>query len=629
MCVIRFAKKCMSYVKKIILKIIRKIRCLFQKNKNVSDEEKNIYEVLKYDELYEKVCNYDIVSFDIFDTLITRTVYDPVDLFKLMEQKLNINSFVEKRKNAEIEAINKLKKDVNIDEIYKSYKELYKIPSNKLDKIKTLEKELELQLCIPRSDMLKLVKKLVNNQRRIILVSDMYLDKTTIIRMLEKCGYNENMFKDIYISNDINKRKDNKKMWKYIHKIYRKYKIIHLGDNNNSDVLFPMKYKIDAVKIMSPRNLLMKTELYEPLLPYIENRTTSDSLFLGIMINRKMFNSPFSDLKIHSIGDFGYIFHAPVLNEFLKFINDKTKNIDELLFLAREGYYLQKLYKDYNNLYNIKNKKNIYFLASRKATHTATIYDDMDIYRLKEFKGTFKSFMNQIFDIEVDDESKIVIPDDIELVKKKLRPYIKKILKNSEKERNVYLKYIEENIGQYHNKKIAIVDLGYSGTIQLNLTRLTKREMTGIYLTNSTNIKKYSKNSKLLYYFDIKENDYYKNILYYSLLLEFFLSAPHGQLQKFEIKCGKIKPIFNNEVLSKKKEADLEKIYNQVKIYMKDLKDITDVYDVNISKELLTAFYKNIIDSNIISQNVKDCFNFMDSFETSSSKNIFKWINKY
>ncbi len=60
--------------------------------------------------MYNTLCKYDIISFDIFDTLITRNMYEPNDIFKLMEEKLNIESFTEKRQLAENEARKILKK---------------------------------------------------------------------------------------------------------------------------------------------------------------------------------------------------------------------------------------------------------------------------------------------------------------------------------------------------------------------------------------------------------------------------------------------------------------------------------------------------------------------------------------
>ena len=51
---------------------------------------------------------YEIISFDIFDTLIKRNVIDPVDIFKIVQERFNkkhinemITDFFEKRVGTE------------------------------------------------------------------------------------------------------------------------------------------------------------------------------------------------------------------------------------------------------------------------------------------------------------------------------------------------------------------------------------------------------------------------------------------------------------------------------------------------------------------------------------------------
>ena len=63
--------------------------------------------------------DYDIVCFDIFDTLITRSVEKPTDIFVVMQRLYNIDDirWSINRINAEIIARKKYNKDVNIDEI--------------------------------------------------------------------------------------------------------------------------------------------------------------------------------------------------------------------------------------------------------------------------------------------------------------------------------------------------------------------------------------------------------------------------------------------------------------------------------------------------------------------------------
>lgn len=62
----------------------------------------------------------EIVSFDIFDTLLVRKVTHPKDLFKLIESELNAEGFYHVRIFAELRARAQLKKeDVSIKDIYR------------------------------------------------------------------------------------------------------------------------------------------------------------------------------------------------------------------------------------------------------------------------------------------------------------------------------------------------------------------------------------------------------------------------------------------------------------------------------------------------------------------------------
>ena len=70
-------------------------------------------------------------------------------------------------------------------------------------------------------------------------------------------------------------------------------------------------------------------------------------------------------------------------------------------------------------------------------------------------------------------------------------------------------------------------------------------------------------------------------------------------------------------------------IYKQVKSYIKDLHNISSIYDMEINKDLIITLYTSIVDSDIISRDVKDAFNFMDSFDSSQMRNVFKIISKY
>ena len=68
----------------------------------------------------KKIASYEIISFDIFDTMLLRDVPNPQDIFTVIEQKYKIKNFKKRRINAENLARKFSKQnEVTINDIYK------------------------------------------------------------------------------------------------------------------------------------------------------------------------------------------------------------------------------------------------------------------------------------------------------------------------------------------------------------------------------------------------------------------------------------------------------------------------------------------------------------------------------
>lgn len=615
-------------MKKILKKIFRKLPLSFRKRikkvlkKNINKDKLTINDIVKTSK------KYDIISFDIFDTLITRCIYEPDDAFKVLGKLVQDEKFIEKRKKAEQQAREKLGHDVNLDEIYDEYMLENNLSKEETSILKNNEIKLEKDLLVPRKDMCSLLKELKKKNKKVILVSDMYLTKKVIVDILNNCGYKD-LYDALYLSCDINKRKDLKTMWTFLKKIYPKEKILHLGDNDLSDVQYPKEFGIDTLKIYSSKELLSECSLYPSLEVLINDRTSSDSILLGLIFNNKIFNSPFADLSIDSLENFAYSFHAPIITEFLKFVIDSEKN--NLLFLAREGYYFCKLYREFCRLNKIEEKEHYYFLASRKATNTAVIFDENDVYKLlnNDYIGSIHNFVSKNFNIDIEETYEMTLPQDYDKAYATIKKYIKEIMKSVKSEKRCYIKYIKELIPNYKKEELNVVDLGYSGSIQYNLSKLLDKHVIGYYLTNSDSVKKYYSDSKLNFYFDINDDKEFEKIYHYSLILEYFLTAPYGQLQRFiETKKG-VKPEYNEETLDETKKASLKVIYDSIIEYFKDINRLEKYLQYYPSKRLLCRIYVAMVESGIISTNVKDKFDFTDAYCSDSVRNVFKIISRY
>ena len=199
--------------------------------------------------------------------------------------------------------------------------------------------------------------------------------------------------------------------------------------------------------------------------------------------------------------NFGYERFGPVLYGFIKWMYEdfKKEGIQEVYFMARDGYIMQKVYRElgYNN--NIPDK---YFEASRRSLRVPSYCDDYNLENvIKESPLLSTTNMEQLLDslgLEISDYK-----DKIEKYGFNLEEHIKRdelinndqfikfyeeikqdVIDNSSTEKENLIKYLK----QYDfNKKIAIVDIGWGGSMQKNLIQTLDNQgisnnITGYYL---------------------------------------------------------------------------------------------------------------------------------------------------
>lgn len=207
--------------------------------------------------LHEEIVNFDIISFDIFDTAILRKVLFPQDIFKLLSQwvyqEFNIVDFNYIRQNTEQEVRNMSKFDeITIREIYESIQSKY--PSLDVNCIMRKEIELEFENSVRNPFIYKLYQFAVKQGKTIWFISDMYLPCETIVQILKNTGYYH--YSDLYLSSTA-------KICKYNGGLYKKIiedneidpkKWLHIGDNWNSDITIPQNLGITTAYVKSPRD---------------------------------------------------------------------------------------------------------------------------------------------------------------------------------------------------------------------------------------------------------------------------------------------------------------------------------------------------------------------------------------
>ena len=301
-------------------------------------------------EIQKQIDAHNIVSFDIFDTLLLRPYVKPTDLFLHLEKTENAQGFAEAR----IEAEKKARKvctdaeDITLDEIYDEIADVYK-------NFKPKEIELERQVLQPNPEMKEVFDYAVKQGKKIIIISDMYLPAKFLADVLHKKGFKD--FQKIYVSGEYGKTKSTGNLYKFVTAdlgVSAK-DILHIGDNESSDKVRAEKIGLKAVLYPKAINRLFAENKRAKI--FYENHT--DNLEVSVILGMLALNPSLGNYW----QDFGYMYAGPVILGYMQWLAEQLEKdkISEVMFVARDGYTLEKVF----NLIAPKKFKTHYFYAPR------------------------------------------------------------------------------------------------------------------------------------------------------------------------------------------------------------------------------------------------------------------------
>ena len=109
-----------------------------------------------------------------------------------------------------------------------------------LKKAMDREIEAELKVCKANKSALDFFNVCKDSGKRIVIISDMYLDCSTISTLLQNCGYNLDGV-NVYVSSEYALTKRTGNLFKKVLEIegVKSNEVLHLGDNLRSDWFRP------------------------------------------------------------------------------------------------------------------------------------------------------------------------------------------------------------------------------------------------------------------------------------------------------------------------------------------------------------------------------------------------------
>ena len=615
----------------------------------------------------------ECVSFDIFDTLIKRAVYEPRDIFYFVAENPEMKpvfsdaqAFCDKRIYAEQCAREKIIQsksnfeDVTLEEIYNTFCELFGIPERIGERLRQLEEELEYKFCLQRTCAKELFDLAIHMGKKVVLTSDMYLSKHVIERILHKNGYTG--YEKLYLSSEQRRLKATGNLFEYMLKdtgIHNRNTVLHIGDNWEVDIKKAQHLGMQVFFIPKCK------EVFENKIPaYATNNLSAAFLkntgnvfdnqhlikqlpircMLAVVVN-KLFDNPFQKYLWET--DYnadtyltGYYTLGMHLFGIAAWMYDicKKENYRRIHFLARDGKLLKYVFDEYVSMRGDLSISTEYFYATRKALLPYLIEKKTDFLDINQYINIYNHTPEDILTLY----APILKPTTDEV----RREYFKRgiILDKIIRSYREFLNFVEvmQDISckeemlvrgndelksafqKYFGEKEAVFDIGYSGRLQKILNRISGKQIDTFYIHqdgNNAHALAKQEGFKIHTFYDFTP-------AISGIIREFFISDPAPSCIGYNVKsCGEIEAILEDKKFSYQENYSVRKFQQGAYDFCKDM--------CRIFADELSLFTVRPMDASAAFEyyllNAKQCDRYVysnacvedDVYDGYSSKSIF------
>jgi predicted HAD superfamily hydrolase len=429
----------------------------------------------------------------MFDTLVHRVCGDNHTIFQLLELKLRSHpltltyshlgtAFAATRRQAERVARNEREQEfgdteVTFKEIYEVLQEMLGITADVAADLMQMELNMEVNNLYADPEMKEVFEYAQRTNKPVVVVSDMYLPAETLRYFLDHCGYYTIPIAKIIVSCEYRQSKYmGGELFQHVIDAFPQLEICHLGDNERSD------------KIMADRAHLTGWHYdYSAPTTFAFTPSVVQSITDGVITKLWLEKKDRTPLELIGMQAYG-----PLLTGFLVWMLSKIekKNYDRLLFFARDGALfhtaIDRHMKDaeFGGSRLFTKLPPIDYVYISRAAITLPALFDIDIHKLSRMVSGHESrpvrewlklyginnpavVIGEIKACGFGSEEDLVEGGDprIDLLLQQLYAVIVQKSEGAREEAITYLK-------QFQGKKLAIVDLGWFGSLQQNFTKL-------------------------------------------------------------------------------------------------------------------------------------------------------------
>jgi len=496
-----------------------------------------------------------VVFTDFFDTLVHRTVHPhyAIKLWgKFLIRELGLLLTADELFAIRIDALSYLSKKNKVKTLEVTYEELLKevyrrlvnsesLPEITFEYFATIFKQAdfvsETSVQFKNDAIVTALKTLKNKGYRIFLITDFFLPKEIILKILEHHDMSS-IFDDVFVSCDLGMSKARGSIYPEV--IARTGALpeetIMIGDSKKSDIINAGKHKIQGIHtknlkhhFRNKRNLMGNDDQsFEEVCSKVEKRCSRSK-------------HPFSE----------YIIHFYFFTERL-YKKARRDGVKDLFFLAREGLYLKKLFDFYQELnqFNAQNRIHTHYLkASRQSAQQVALkpleeekfeglggmYGQMSIDQLLTWfffpEESKKKLMTQL-GISPEQSYPNLFTSELMLELRNNELFKEHYERNRVNQKEAFIQYLKAFGADIKQDGIALVDVGWGGTMQECIYKFLKKEVpvTGYYIGLKAiyNIEPDTKRFGLNFSLYPSHGVSYDILKANGQLYEQLLGAPHG-----------------------------------------------------------------------------------------------------
>jgi predicted HAD superfamily hydrolase len=294
-----------------------------------------------------------ISSFDIFDTLFTRLVSEPTEIFKICGDRalqfgwINFSSETFRTVRVMAEMRSRLfyeGGESTLDEIYREIANTLEIPIETIDKLKHLELEFETEYLIPVPKAYQLIEQARRSHPHVLFLSDMYLPEDFLKERLKQHGFWQEGDR-LYVSSQLRKSKGQGDLFlKVLEDLsLRPQDLTHTGNSLPSDVAKPSSLGINSIYFNDAN-----PNRYELILQKYADMTNGITSLLAGISRYTRLTQELGTPKEAIIRDLAASVAAPILTAYTIWIlqQAKAKQLARIYFLARDGEILLQIAKE-------------------------------------------------------------------------------------------------------------------------------------------------------------------------------------------------------------------------------------------------------------------------------------------